>query len=324
MVSGKAGSFVVKIIVTGASGFIGKNLMLQIPKTWETVALYCQNIDFPQFLEIHRLNHITPVKCDLSSADEIEELGKQMGCHFDACIYLAANGNPAFSTEEPLLDLRLNTITVINFLSFVDVKRFIYFSSGAVYDGISGFVSPEVKVNPKLPYAISNLASEQYIQFFAHQGNIGEYVILRFFGAYGPHEPERKVYTKLVRTFCLEHKNEFTIGGNGENLIDAMYIDDTIEGILKVVESDEKNLIVDFCGGMPLTINELVKTAAGTFQRHNVRIHHEGIVPEYICFFVSVEAMDKLFGFRSHTSLQDGLIKFAEFLKGKRKEDNVI
>lgn len=313
----------MKVIITGASGFIGKNLMLQSPKTWEIVALYYQTLDFPQFLERHQLSHITPIRCDLTSTDEIEELVKQIGSHFDACVYLAANGNPGLSAEQPLLDLRLNTITLINFLSLVEVERFIYFSSGAVYDGISGFVSPEVKVNPKLPYAISNLASEQYIQFFAHRGNIGEYVILRFFGAYGPYEPERKIYTKLVRTFCLEDKNEFTIRGDGKNFIDAMYVEDTIEGILKVVESDKKNLIVDFCSGTPLTINELVKTAAATFQKHAIQIHHEGIVPEYICFYVSPESMDKLFGFRPHTSLQDGLIKFAEFLKRQEGKGKV-
>ena len=123
----------------------------------------------------------------------------------------------------------------------------IFFSSGAVYDGLTGLVSPESKLNPKLPYAISKLASEQYIQFFAKKGQIENYIILRFFGAFGPYEPERKIYTKLVRAFALEGKDEFVVRGDGKNLIDAMYVDDTIDGILKVMASSEKNKIVDFC-----------------------------------------------------------------------------
>lgn len=313
----------MKVIITGASGFIGKNLVLQSPKTWEVVASYHKTVDFPQFLERHELSHITPVRCDLTSTDEIEELVKQVGSHFDVCIYLAANGDPAFSTEETSLDLKLNTITVINFLSLVEVKRFIYFSSGAVYDGAKGFVSPDIKVNPKLPYAISKLASEQYIRFFAHRGNIREYVILRFFGAYGPYEPERKIYTKLVRAFCFEDKNEFTIRGDGKNFIDAMYIDDAIEGIIKVIESDKKNLIVDFCIGTPLTINELVNTIAAAFEKHEVQVHHEGTVPEHVCFYASPETMEKRFGFRPHISLQDGPIKLAEFIKKQEAKHRV-
>ena len=316
----------MKVIITGASGFIGKNLVLKSPKTWEIVALYNQTSDFPQFIEGHQLKHITPIKCDLTSTAEIKEMLKQAGKHFDACIYLAANGNPALSTGKPLLDLKLTTDTVINFLSSVEVRRFIYFSSGAVYEGRSGFVSPEVKVNPTLPYAISHLASEQYIQFFTHQGNIAEYIILRFFGAYGPYEPQRKIYTRLIRAFCLEGKNEFTVRGDGENLIDAMYIDDAIEGIFKVMESGKKNLTADFCSGTPLTVNELVKMAGVLFQKslpvgREVQVRHEGSVPEYIRFHASPEAMDKLFGFRPRISLQDGLIKFAALLKEQKGKE---
>jgi len=311
----------LKVIITGASGFIGKNLVLKSPKTWEIFALYNQTSDFPQFIESHRLNHITPIKCDLTSTVEIEKMVKQASKHFDACIYLAANGDPALSVEKPLLDLKLTTDTVINFLSSVEVRRFIYFSSGAVYEGRSGFVSPEVGVNPVIAYAISHLASEQYIRFFMHRGNIGEYVILRFFGAYGPYEPERKIYTKLVRAFCLEGKNEFTVRGDGENLIDAMYIDDAIEGILKVMESGKNNLTADFCSGAPLTVNALVKTAGALFQKQEVRLQHEGSVPEYNCFHASPETMDELFGFRPRVSLQEGLTKFAALLKEQKGKE---
>ena len=199
-------------------------------------------------------------------------------------------------------------------------EKIIFLSSGAVYDGLSGFVSPESPVSPRIPYAISKLASENYIKFYvATKRTFENYVILRFFGAYGPYEPNRKIYTKLVKRFYFENKNEFTVYGDGKNLIDAMYIDDTIEGLLKVIKSDNQNIIVDFCSGTPLTIDELVYASA-VFSKKDVTVRHEGITQEYIDFYVSNKMMEKLFGFEPTTPLNEGLWKLAKHLEGGSDE----
>ena len=312
----------MNVIVTGASGFIGKNIVLKSPKTWDVVALYNQSLDFPQFIQRQKLKHVTAQPCDLTREKDIERLAKKNSAYFDLCIYLSANGNPAFSALDPLIDLKKNTLALVNFLNQIRIERFVFFSSGAVYDGLKGKVSPEMKINPKLPYAISKCASEQYVQFFTQKGRVEEYVILRFFGAFGQYEPERKIYTKLIKTFFLEKKNKFTVRGDGRNLIDAMYIDDTIEGIFKVVASKNKNLTVDFCSGQPITIDELVKKAALVFKRNKINIVHEGEVAEYIAFRASSLAMNRLFGFKPRISLEEGLTRFAEFLKDSKVKHN--
>ena len=305
----------MKVIVTGASGFIGKNVILKVPNTWKVIALYCHASDFPQFIKQYQLTHVEPIQCNLTEIQKVEALNNQYKGGFDLCIYLAANGNPAFSEEDPLTDFKQNALALVNFLSHVKIGRFIYFSSGAVYTGLKGKVSAETPLNPTLPYAISKLASEQYIKFFTRKGQINDYVILRFFGAFGQYEPERKIYTKLIKTFFLEKKNKFTVRGDGRNLIDAMYIDDTIEGIFKVVASKNKNLTVDFCSGQPITIDELVRKAALIFKRNKINIVHEGEVAEYIAFRPSSLAMNRLFGFKSRISLEEGFTRSAEFLK---------
>ena len=77
---------------------------------------------------------------------------------FDLCVYLAANGDPAVSSREPSFDLVSNTLTLLRLLERVSIGRMIYFSSGAVYDGLSGPVTPRTPVHPSLPYSVSNLA----------------------------------------------------------------------------------------------------------------------------------------------------------------------
>jgi UDP-glucose 4-epimerase len=304
------------MIVTGASGFIGRNFLLRLPGDWEVTALYHRSQDFLHFVTERKLANIAPMRCDLTREEDVNAVAKSAG-GADACVYLAANGDPAFSATDPLLDLRQNVVALVNFLRVLQVKRFVFFSSGAVYDGLSGLVSPDTMLSPRLPYAISKLASEQYVRFFAGQGRISEYVILRFFGAYGPYEPERKIYTRLIRAFALEAGNEFTVRGDGENLIDAMHVDDTVEGILKAVVGDGRNLVVDFATGSPMTVNELVRKAAAAFHREPIVIRHEGAVPEYIRFRVSREGMKRHFGFEPKVPLEEGLMRSAEFLKGR-------
>jgi UDP-glucose 4-epimerase len=305
----------MKIIVPGASGFIGKNFILKAPKDWGIIAIY-NNRNLQDFVDEHNLSNVIAVKCDLANEKEVERLSKQVGKGFDICLYLAANTVIPLSVKDPVFDLHANTISLLNFLKFFRGKRIIFLSSGAVYDGLSGLVNPNIPVSPKIPYAISKLASENYIKFYvAKKKNFKNYIILRFFGAYGSYEPPRKIYTKLIRAFYFENKNEFTVYGDGRNRIDAMYIDDTIDGILKVIRSDSQNLTVDFCSGNPLSISELVFATADIFDKVNPTIRYEGTSEEYIKFYVSNKMMEKLFAFKPVTTLEEGLKKFANWLE---------
>ena len=176
-------------------------------------------------------------------------------------------------------------------------------------------MSPSSKINPTIPYAISKYASELYIKF--HQNTLRtfkEYVILRFFGAYGPYEPTRKISTKLMELVENPDKGVFTVFGAGENYIDFMYIEETIRGLLAVITSSKANETVDFCSGNPLTINQLVRKAGDILNR-KIRVEHIGNSPEYITFYASPKRMLQIFGFRPSILLKDGLRKFADWLE---------
>lgn len=297
----------MKVLLTGGLGFIGKNFLLWRPKEWLVVSLdiiedknFQKNIKNTKFFQIN-----------LTDKNQVKSLAKKMTT-FDICLHLAANGDPARSVEEMLWDLRSTTETLINVGQNFKIRKLIYLSSGAVYNGNEGLVTPETKVDPILPYSISHYVSEQYTRFFQSNGQIKEYVIIRFFGAYGPYEPPRKIYTNLVKTFAIAKKDEFIIRGNGKNFIDAMYIEDMIEGLVEVIKSPKGNLVVDFCKGDHPDINELVKIAAQVF-RIKVKIKHEGSVPEYNQFYASPKKFERIFCFKAKVSLEEGLKKLYEF-----------
>src|SRR5262249_36529846 len=123
----------MNLLITGASGFLGRNVLLRAPKDWRVVAVYGKDGSFLRFVE--SLNHsgITPVQCDLTRAEEVRDVLARYG-EFSSCLYLAAKVDIAWSVREPRCDLHANTVALLNVLEPLRAGHLVYFSSGAVYD----------------------------------------------------------------------------------------------------------------------------------------------------------------------------------------------
>jgi nucleoside-diphosphate-sugar epimerase len=310
----------MRLLVTGGSGFIGRNFLRSLPRDWEVCAPYLSSEDFPEFLRANDLTNVSSPRIDLTRREEVAAL-QQNGADWDGCVYFAANGDPARSVREPALDLASNALSVVNVLEGNRFGTLIYFSSGAVYDGLSGAVSPSSNVAPLLPYAISKLAAEYYLQHFRKHGSIRHLWAVRFFGAFGPYEPPRKIYNRLVRQFAFRRDPQFTIRGDGRNLIDAMYVDDTVRAIHLMLERPELSTTVDLGSQSPISLTELVERSASTFGLE-ARITYEGAVPEYIQFHTVDQTMRERLGFTPSLSLEEGLRAFADHLRSAGVEES--
>jgi nucleoside-diphosphate-sugar epimerase len=301
----------MRLLVTGASGFIGRNVLLRAPRDWTITAVY-HRTPLEPFVRSHGLGHVRPVHCNLLDAADVRSLSATGPV--DAVLYFAANGDPAVSATQPGLDLAQNTTAFVTFLEHVRAGHVVYVSSGAVYDGLQGAVSPATAVSPRLPYAISKLASEQYLRFFCERrGSVESFINARFFGAYGPYEAARKITTRWL-TAVAGGQREFVIRGNGENLIDFMYVDDAVDGFLAMVRAAGVRMTVDFASGTPVTVNQVVGAMAqvcGT----EVQVRHEGHTEEFIEFRSVDRTMRERFGFTPKTTLADGLAKLRDHLK---------
>ena len=304
----------MKVVVTGASGFIGRNVLLRAPREWDIVALYHRTGGLAEFVREQRLTHVRPLHCDLLNADDVQRVAQAVSGRADAVLYLAANGDPAASAEHPRWDLESNTTALVTFLDHCPADHLVYTSSGAVYDGLTGDVSPASSVSPLLPYAISKLASEHYIRFFAERrGTLGGYINVRFFGAYGPYEAERKITTRWLRAMASGQR-EFVVRGDGRNLIDFMYVDDAVDGFLALLAARGERLTLDFASGAPVTVNQVVQ-AMGRVLNVPVTVRHEGTVPEYIEFRSVDGTMRDRFGITPSIAFDEGLRRLQAFFE---------
>ncbi|MBI2756925.1 MAG: NAD(P)-dependent oxidoreductase [Chloroflexi bacterium] len=306
----------MRLLVTGGAGFIGRNFLQSLPADWEVCAPYRSGEDFITFLRSQVVAQVTAVMVDLADPDALARVGAH-DAHWDACVYLAANGDPAVSVREPLKDLSSNAVALVNVLERFQFTRLVFFSSGAVYDRLRGGISPSSPVAPTLPYAISKFAAERYLHHFWESGRMEKMWVVRFFGAYGPYEPARKIYGRLVRQFALDRNPRFTVRGDGRNLVDAMYVDDAVRAIHLLLGSGQRGGVVDLSSHAPISLATLVNRAAGAFGLR-AEITFEGRVPEYIQFHSIDFSMRDQVGFVPTTDLESGLAKFAEYLGAAR------
>jgi UDP-glucose 4-epimerase len=306
----------MRLVVTGASGFIGRNVLLRSPRDWEIVAVAHRTPGLEAFVAEQKLAHVRVVRCDLTDVDAVRALARASG-RADSALYLAANGDPAASAAQPRWDLEANTLAPVTFLENWPVDHVVYLSSGAVYDGLVGAVSAATPVSPVLPYAISKLATEQYVRFFCERRHaLGSYINVRFFGAYGPYEPARKITTRWLLALAAGQR-EFVLRGNGENLIDFMYVADAVDGMLRLVRAAGTSVTLDFASNAPVSVNTIVRTMARTFGAE-VTIRHEGETEEYIRFHSIDATMRDRFGFAPSIAFEDGLRRLADFFERER------
>jgi UDP-glucose 4-epimerase len=311
----------MRLLVTGASGFIGRNTLLRAPKEWDVTAVYRDAADFPAFVDREGLRRVRALRCDLTSPGDVRALRDAANADgpVDAGLYLAANGDPAASARDPLSDLRLNTLALVTFLEHCPVPHLVYVSSGAVYDGLSGAVTPASPVHPELPYAISKLASEHYVQSYSRRRRLpASYANVRFFGAYGPHEPVRKITTRFL-TAIARGDREFVLRGDGRNLIDFMHVDDAVDALLRLVDAPrETRVTLDLASGRPTSVNDVVE-AMVRLTGADIAVRRDGITEEYIEFRSADRTMADRFGFAPRISFDEGFTRLATFLAERER-----
>jgi nucleoside-diphosphate-sugar epimerase len=305
----------MKLLLTGASGFVGRNFLRHAPPGLEVVAVYCKDHSFRDFVDGLQKPNITTFLCDLSAAESVSRLFQHHGHEWDCCLYLAGKVDIPWSVREPKSDLMLNTGSLLNILEGIRADRFVYFSSGAVYDGLRGEVHPEAPVSPTLPYAISKMTCERYVEAFRQRkGTIQNYLNVRFFGAYGPYEAPHKLYTRLIQAFSGEGRSTYTVYGDGQNLIDAMYIDDTIDAIQRILRGGHWNRTLNLAAGAPITIEALVREVGEALGVSSMDIEKQGVANEKNLFWGSTQEMRDLFGFQPTVRLSEGITRFRDFL----------
>ncbi|MAE43274.1 hypothetical protein CMO93_05865 [Candidatus Woesearchaeota archaeon] len=306
----------MRLLLTGASGFLGKNFMELAPKDIEITGIYNSSKNIKNFVEEKKLSNVKLYKCDFTKKEEVEKLFKKIGKDFDYCLYLAANVNVPLSVKDPKQDFKITVTGLVNFLERCkNINRLVYMSSTAVYDGNKGPVTVKTKLNPKVPYCKSKFAAELYVRSFFEMKKIKNYAVIRFGGAFGPYS-EKKFMSKLVKDIFVENKKEIEVYGDGANIINVMYVKDTIKALLACLKSKKLNVTCNL-GQDNRTITDTVKNVAKAFGKQ-VKIKYTPKIKEqkYIGFEIDWD-FNEIFNFNPEYSFEEGIKEFGKSMKNE-------
>ena len=340
------------ILVTGAAGFIGANLvtaLMKMSKTMTIVGLDNMNDYYDVSLKDHRLNSINELAKSASEINWVFIKGdiadKTLVCdlfekyRFDIVVNLAAQAGVRYSIDNPDVYMESNIIGFYNILECCrkfPVSHLVFASSSSVYGNNTKIpYSTEDKTeNPISLYAATKKSNELMAHAYSKLYNISA-TGLRFFTVYGPAGRPDMAYFSFTDKLC---KGEtIRIFNYGNCLRDFTYVDDIVSGILKVMRTapEKKNgedglpiapyRIYNIGNNKPENLLEFVDilqqelVRAGVlppdydFESHKELVAMQpGDVP---ITYADISALEEDFGFRPSTSIRDGLRKFAKWYK---------
>lgn len=341
-----------KILVTGAAGFIGANLVKKLIETSENitiVGLDSVNDYYDVSLKEYRLIQIEKalannksiewsfVRGNIADRALVNSMFEQY--HFDIVVNLAAQAGVRYSIEHPDAYIESNIIGFYNILEacrYYPVEHLVYASSSSVYGSNKKIpYSTDDKVdNPVSLYAATKKSNELFAHSYSKLYNIPS-TGLRFFTVYGPAGRPDMAYfgftNKLLRGETIEIFNY----GNCKR--DFTYVDDIVEGVIRVMNRapEKKNgedglpippyAVYNIGNNTPENLLDFVKIlgeeliAAGVLPSDFDISAKSKLVPmqagDVPVTYADVTPLERDFGFKPSTSLREGLRAFAQWYK---------
>jgi nucleoside-diphosphate-sugar epimerase len=237
-------------VITGASGFIGRALVQALPRTAVVYATYLTDDTFPSWVETCAAD-VRPIRIDLARKRVADAIGEAV----DWAILLAARVELLASRRDPVDELVAVAGPATNAVIGLQARHILHLSSGSVYETLTGRLDPERVLSPRLPYSVAKLSAEFLVSSIAE----APVQTVRFFGAYGPGEPDFKLTRRLVDAF-RGGATEFVLSGDGGNRIDPMHVEDAAAFLLDLTASSGEG-ILDLCQGERYTIREYAQVA---------------------------------------------------------------
>lgn len=249
-----------KILVTGATGFIGKNLVESLKEKFEIYALI---LDEKEKNVIPQIDYIL-WKTFFDRENEIKTLdGKKLG-KIDTVIHLASYGvNPKDNDIDKMIESNINlTKDLILNLERVSCKNIIFTGSGFEY-GDKGKVKlkEDMELNPFSLYGATKVSAFLIGKKLCESLGIN-YINLRLFNIFGEYEGSNRLIPQIINNYLEGKELNFTAGNQ---VRDYLYIKDIIEVYEMILEKNiYNNETYNVCSSEEVTIKEFITKVADT------------------------------------------------------------
>ena len=328
------------VLVTGAAGFIGSTLSMRLLARGDQVIgvdsldpYYDVNLKRARLARLTASENFKDVRLDIADTDAVMKLFAETKP--DRVVNLAAQAGVRYSLENPHPYVNTNIVGFINILEGCrhnDVEHLVYASSSSVY-GANRTLPFSVHHNVDHPvslYAASKKANELMAHSYSHLYRLPA-TGLRFFTVYGPWgRPDMALFLFTKKILAGEPIDVFN---HGRHRRDFTYVDDIVEGVIRVLDNPAAPN-PDWSGETPdpATSNgphkvynignsnwvelehyiSVLEDCLGRKAEKNFLPLQLGDVPDT---YADVEDLERDFGYRPNTSVEQGIGKFVDWYK---------
>ncbi|HPM03820.1 MAG TPA: NAD-dependent epimerase [Candidatus Cloacimonadota bacterium] len=330
----------MKILLTGAAGFIGFHLSnLLLDKGFSVIGIDNLNAYYDVQLKKDRLvllrkhKRFKFYKKDLKHYHSMEKVFQTH--QPDIVINLAAQAGVRYSIENPFAYVDSNLTGFVNILELCrhyPVKHLIYASSSSVYGGnkLTPFSTNHNVDHPVSLYAATKKSNELMAHTYSHLYNIPT-TGLRFFTVYGPWGRPDMAYFSFTKD--IVSGKAIKVFNHGQMQRDFTYVDDIVEGIYRLIDKvpvknenwderiDEMSSsfapykVYNIGNNQPVELMRFISVLEQEIGKEAIKEYHEMQAGDVLTTYADVSGLEKEINFKPKTSIEEGLKRFVEWYK---------
>ncbi|WP_073050971.1 GDP-mannose 4,6-dehydratase [Dethiosulfatibacter aminovorans] len=322
------------ILITGAAGFIGSNLSQALVSDNKIIGFDNVNDYYDVKLKEYRLSQLeshenfTFIKGDLADKQAVDSIFEKYKP--EIVVNLAAQAGVRYSIDNPQAYIDSNLIGFFNILEACrnyPVEHLVYASSSSVYGSNKKvpYATEDQVDNPVSLYAATKKSNELMAHAYSKLYDIPA-TGLRFFTVYGPAGRPDMAYFKFTNKLVKGEKIQ--IYNYGDMYRDFTYIDDIVTGVVNVMnkapEPNEDGIrykVYNIGNNSPESLMDFVNTLEQKLMKYGIidREAEKELLPmqpgDVYQTYADVSALEKDFGFKPSTSLDEGLDRFAKWYR---------
>ena len=311
----------MKILVTGAAGFIGSNLAEKLAKRGDTVigldnfndyydpakkrANAARLAAYPTFRLVEEDIRHRQAMFDLFAAEK-----------FDGVAHLAAMAGVRNAVLHPDLYVQVNLNGTQNLMDAAraagDVQNFVMASTSSVYGNTTQipFVETDPCDRPLQPYAAAKRAAEMLGHAYHHLYGLN-FTVVRFFTVYGPNgRPDMMAY--LVAE-SVAKGTQIPLYDGGQMVRDWTYIDDITDGVVAALDTPLGYEIINLGRGEPTLLKDFVTLIETLGGRPANVIHKPRLAADFVKNEADISKARRLLGYNPQVSVEQGVRRFWEW-----------
>lgn len=329
------------ILITGVNGFIGMNLAKEILLNSDTEVIGIDNNNNYYDVDLKKNRHInlstfkkfTFFECSLEDKDAIFDIFDKY--RPSVVINLAAQAGVRYSIENPYAYLDSNLTGFLNILEacrYYPVQHLLYASSSSVYGGnkVAPFSTNHNVDHPVSLYAATKKSNELMAHTYSHLYGIPT-TGLRFFTVYGPWGRPDMAYFSFTKDII--EGNPIKVFNHGKMERDFTYIDDIVEGIVKLIpcapepnpEWDESTdelgasfapyRVYNIGNNQPVQLMKFINVLEEKIGKEANKQYMEMQPGDVLHTYADVSELERDIDFKPSTSIEEGLGKFVDWYK---------